>query len=172
MKVSITYPAYRTLMLAAKYAAPYEIAGLLYGRVDGGIIVEEADVLLIQSVTAASVDAEAREVAYHIAKLSKEQIEKVIGFWHSHGTMSVFHSAIDVQTSEILVRAINPLITLTVNQYGDIKAIIYVYIEKLEQVLSVEAEHELLLGEDSELKKRISKLKKKAKKIHINIQSQ
>ena len=164
MKVYVKYEAYRKMVLAARYAAPYEIAGLLYGSIDGKIVVEDADVFKIQSVTSTSVDVEPEEFARHVAELSKEQVEKVIGFWHSHGNMSAFHSSVDVETSNILARQINPLITLTTNKNGEMKAIIYVHIDKLGQTFSIDADAELVLEEDDGLKKLIAKLKKKIEK--------
>ena len=164
MKVYVKFKAFKTMMLASKYAAPYEIAGLLYGEIDGKIVVEDADVFKIQSVTSASVNVEPEEFAKHVAGLSKEQVEKVIGFWHSHGNMKAFHSAVDVETSNILARQINPLITLTTNSKGEIEAIIYVYVDKFDEVFSIEAEAELMMDEDDDLKKLVTKLKKKLEK--------
>lgn len=164
MKVYVSYEAYKKMVLAAKYAAPYEIAGLLYGSIDGKIVVEDADVFKIQSVTSASVNVEPEEFAKHVAGLSKEQVEKVIGFWHSHGNMKAFHSAIDVETSNILARQINPLITLTTNSKGELEAIIYVYVDKFDEVFQIEAEAELMMGDDDGLKKLITKLKKRLEK--------
>ena len=161
MKVYVSYGAYRKMALAARYAAPYEIAGLLYGEIDGKIVVEDADVFKLQRVTNTSVDVKPEEFARHVAELSKEQVEKVIGFWHSHGNMSAFHSQADVETSAILARQINPLITLTTNKNGEMKAIIYVHIDKLGQTFSIDAEAELVLEDDGELKKLIAKLKKR-----------
>ena len=175
MKVYVKFRAFKTMMLASKYAAPYEIAGLLYGEIDGKIVVEDADVFKIQSVTSASVNVEPGEFAKHVAGLSKEQVEKVIGFWHSHGNMKAFHSQIDVATSDLLARQINPLITLTTNKSGEIKAIVYVHVDKLDQTFSIEAEAELMVDEDEELKRAILRMKrraerkrkKKAKKVTI-----
>ena len=175
MKVYVKFRAFKTMMLASKYAAPYEIAGLLYGRIDGKIVVEDADVFKIQSVTSASVNVEPEEFAKHAAELSKEQVEKVIGFWHSHGNMKAFHSTVDVETSNILARQINPLVTLTTNRSGEIKAIIYVHVDKLDLTFSIDAEAELMMDEDEELKRAILRMKrraerkrkKKAKKVTI-----
>ena len=164
MKVYVNFKAYRTMTLAAKYAAPYEIAGRLYGEIDGKITVEDADVFKLQKVTATSVDVKPEEFAKHVAELSKEQVEKVIGFWHSHGNMKAFHSSIDVATSDLLARQINPLITLTTNKNGEMEAIIYVYVDKLDEVFSIEADVELMMDEDNGLKKLIAKMKKKIEK--------
>ena len=164
MKVLIKFNAYRVMTLASKYAAPYEIAGLLYGTINGKIIVEEADVFKIQSVTVASVDVTPQEFAEHVAALDQDHVKKVIGFWHSHGTMSAFHSGIDISTSKLLVRQINPLITLTTNANGEMKAIIYVSIPKLNEIIKIEAEAEIDVGDDERLKERIEKMKKKITK--------
>ena len=161
MKVYVSYEAYKKMVLAAKYASPYEIAGLLYGSVDGKIIVEDADVFKLQSVTSTSVDVEPEEFAKHVAELSKEQVEKVIGFWHSHGNMGAFHSQVDVETSDLLARQINPLITLTTNARGEMKAIIYVHVEKLGETFQIDAEAELLMEDDDGLKESIKRLKKR-----------
>jgi len=139
------------------------------------VIVEDADVFKIQRVTSTSVSVEPEEFARHAAELSKEQVEKVIGFWHSHGNMNAFHSGIDVATSDLLARQINPLITLTTNKSGEIKAIVYVHVDKLDQTFSIDAEAELMMDEDEELKRAIlrmkrrveKKRKKKAKKVTI-----
>ena len=165
MKVYVSYEAYRKMILASRYASPYEIAGLLYGKIDGTVVVEDADVFKIQSVTSASVNVEPEEFAEHAAKLSKEQVEKVIGFWHSHGNMRAFHSSVDVETSNILVKQINPLITITTNAGGEMKAIIYVYVEKLGEAFDVDAEVELMLEDDGGLRKLVEKLKKKLEKM-------
>jgi proteasome lid subunit RPN8/RPN11 len=162
MKVYVKYEAYRTMILASKYASPYEIAGLLYGTIDGRIIVEEADVFRIQSVTASSVEISSKEFAEHVARLDREHVKKVIGFWHSHGGMSAFHSATDVETSRLLVKQINPLITLTTNRDGEIKAIIYVMIPRISETLKIDAEVEIDMGDDSELKNMIDRMKKRA----------
>ena len=161
MKVYVKYGAYRMMILASKYASPYEIAGLLYGTIDGKIMVEEADVFRIQSVTASSVEISPKEFAEHVARLDREHVKKAIGFWHSHGGMSAFHSATDVETSRLLVKQINPLITLTTNRDGEIKAIIYAMIPRLNEVLKIDADVEIDMGDDSELKNMIDRMKKR-----------
>jgi proteasome lid subunit RPN8/RPN11 len=161
VKVYVKYEAYRTMMLASRYASPYEIAGLLYGTVDSRITVEEADVFKIQSVTASSVDISPKEFAEHAAQLDSEHVKKVIGFWHSHGSMSAFHSAIDVETSRLLVKQINPLITLTTNSRGELKAIIYAMIPKLNETLKIDAEVEIDIDEDEELRRRIERMRRR-----------
>ena len=156
MKIYIKYPAYRFMMLAAKYADNMEIAGLLYGKKN---VVEEADLFEEQDLTYSSVDVSPKAFAEHLAKLPEKKIGRIIGIWHSHGSMSAFLSAIDDSTAEAWLQVKPWMIMITVNREGKIYAAVYV--EVFGETVKVPCETELWLGEDKKLRNTIDRLRAK-----------
>lgn len=111
---------YDKLMAYAHAAEPYsgEVGGFLFIDLDedNDLFIEDV-VLVKQEATQGSTDL-TDGLAELIPTLTKEQMKKLLGGWHSHGKMDVFWSHQDEEMIKSLIEFYPWFVSIEVNIYG------------------------------------------------------
>jgi len=135
MNIYISEKAYYKICSFNKLGNEKEWLAVLIGgkneTITDGIFVDDL-FLPFQNVSSASCEVDEEKYPTEIAKLDKKTLENMIGWIHSHNTMSTFYSSTDVDTDNDLTKYFDKnkvIVSIIVNNDFDIIGKIHLNLE-------------------------------------------
>lgn len=153
--IYISHRAYAEMVFYAEKAGDYEVVGLLLGNLKNNMISIEETVLLEQEVTRGTAEINDEAIAKWLAD-NPEKSDLVVGWWHSHGTMSPHLSYRDIDTSEKVSFGGKLAIAIVVNKYGEICAKAFAKLPYIEESVELDCTIKIKLKLSEEEKKLLS----------------